>query len=132
MKRTLASSVMIVMVCLGLGIGSFASPTPAAAGSNGQQIYVTPNVSGVTATYIKIEGNNNNNQWATYERNLGVPGYQTYWANGWWFKGSVKITLGLSIANPGQSKIVSCWVSVPTSQSGDWVRVNYNAQGCWR
>lgn len=126
------TKIWLVLVCFAMVFGVTMAPSPAAAGSNGQQIYVTSNAGGVTVTSVKIEGTNHNNQFATYSANLGWPGSSSHWVSSRWWKGTVKVTLSLSIANPGISKTISCYISVPTSQSGDWVGVTYNASGCFR
>jgi hypothetical protein len=97
-------------------IGLLASPLlmmsePANAGWNGQQLAVNT----TAARRIKIEGHNQNNNFATWE-STSSSGATTFRTNGWWWKGNVKITVTFSSGHQGV-----CNVNVPVRQSSDWV-----------
>lgn len=125
--RALAAFVGMIALVL-----AFTATPSAYAGTNGQQIVFVSRQAGVTATWVGINGLNQNNTFVRDSRNFGFPGYRNYWYSDYWWKGHVSVFMGLSVQNPGLSTSISCRVYVPPQQDGDWVYVYYNRYGCWR
>ncbi len=130
MRNRIAAAAVLLLALLALL--TVTAPPKAYAGWNGQQIFVSTVDSSVSTTRVTISGSNQNNSYVTFDRYLGFPGYYQYTVPNWWWKGRVKVTLYLAVFNPGYSTSVSCYVDVPTWQSGDWVRVSFNRYGCWK
>lgn len=91
---------------------------PATAGSNGQQVGLTYTTcySGASATYIRITGYNQNNQFAAFDY-VPAPGTcggsSTVVTTGYFWKGTVKV----SVIYPSYARL--CVSSVPTTYPVD-------------
>jgi hypothetical protein len=127
-----ARNTKVLLTCLfAFAIVVASSPVvPAYAGTNGQQIYVQSAQYRVTVSTLTIKGCNQNCVSSTFNKNLGFPGLSRYDVSNWWWKGTVKVTLGISTGY--QSRQISCYISVPTWQIGNLVRVSFNDSSCWR
>lgn len=104
------------------------------AGSNGQMLRVYYNRSdGWNPSQVIVEGPNQNGVWT--KRSWGAAAGDLYVeTSGYWWKGSVKVTAtyykGWSWW-PSATYSTSKWVTVPTSQSSNYVKVCMPlASGC--
>jgi hypothetical protein len=116
-------TVLAIVSLLVISIG-WTHPTMAA--SNGQQVKVTYQtiLSGCGTTYyvtgVRVRGPNQSGATADWYTSVSNPycGTGNVVTYGWWWKGSVEITVYYQ-ATGGGSATKTCWRSIPTSYSSD-------------
>lgn len=127
MSRAYRSTIQALFTVIFVGTIALL-PQSAAAGWNGQQMAFLLDGSN-TLQSVTIEGINHEGNWAVFTQRFNYS-TQRFALNGWWWKGTVRITYGISTGRQSQAR--TCFKSVPTSQSGDWVNTGYSWwRDCW-
>ncbi|MFC0844010.1 hypothetical protein ACFH04_09845 [Streptomyces noboritoensis] len=115
LQRSLRTTIGVSAAALAAATGVMASSGSASAGSNGQQVRVSTYYS----DYARVCGVNQHGVHVCTPW-FDTPGSGYHGQTGWWFKGRTTIE-GVNADN-GQHRKVT--ISVPVSQSGDWVSYN--------
>lgn len=121
MRQRLVFAVVVLAFLVGM---ASLIPTPSVyAGSNGQQLWFqkATNSGAQGIAWIRVYGTNQNGQSVSWYREFN-PLVNEYRLSNWWWKGSLYVDYGVRYPD-GRRVYNGCSLSIPTSMSGDWVRI---------
>ncbi len=129
MRRQL--TFVVVVLALVVSMVSIMPSHQVMAGSNGQQLlFQKASGSGAQGiAWIRVYGTNHNGQSVSWYREFN-PLVNEYRLSNWWWKGSLYVDYGVRYPD-GRRVYNGCSLSIPTSMSGDWVRILIDVRSSW-